>query len=70
MTARWRRGKIGVELLVDGEKSVTVARNGSEWRAWGDVSFGHHDRQRVIARVHEACHEAGVTVSNAPPSDS
>ena len=50
------------------EVRVTVARNGNEWRAFGDVSCGHHEVARVVQRVEEACREAGVTITNAFPS--
>ncbi len=70
MTAHWRRGRIGIELVADGETAVLVARNGSEWRAWGDVQYSHRDREKVIERVLESYREAGVRVTNRVPEDS
>jgi hypothetical protein len=69
VTARWRRGRIGIELVVDDEVSVIVAQNGAEWRAWGDVQYSSRDRERVIAQVLLVCSEAGIRVENAPPEE-
>ena len=69
MTARWRLGRIGLELAIDGESAVTVAKNGREWRAWGDVQYGNTSRSRVIAYVEGACRDAGIEVTNQAPEE-
>lgn len=67
MTAHWCKGRIGVNLLVDGEIAVTVAKNGNEWRAWGDVQYGNKSRNKVIEHVLGACRDADVKVMNQAP---
>lgn len=66
-TAEWRPGRIGAELVIDGQVAVTVFLNGGVWRATGDVIAWSYRREVVIEAVHSACREAGVEVQNQPP---
>lgn len=63
---RWRSGGLGPDSI-DGERSVTVFRNGSWWRATEDMIFTDPDRQKVLDFVLRACADEGVVVENAPP---
>lgn len=68
-TATWRAGRIGAELVIDGEVAVTLFLNGTAWRATGDVSAWDYRREVVVEAVNEACREAGIKVTNRPPEE-
>jgi hypothetical protein len=67
--ARWKTERVGVQIYIDGEPSTLVIKNGTWWRAHGDVIFTDPSRQRVLDVVLREFADAGIVVENAPPPD-